>query len=124
MLQRAMPEFEVQVVADPQSALSTARRFRPDVFILDLVMPGITGTELAAQLRNDSEFEEIPIIFLSALVHSRADSDEPVSLNDFPAFGKPFSIEKLKQCIQQKLSSPAPDRDRRDRQKIRRRRLK
>lgn len=43
LLQRAMPEFTVRVVADPKVALTTARRFKPDVFILDLVMPGIDG---------------------------------------------------------------------------------
>ena len=103
LLRRAMPEYEIQMETEPRAALASVRRSPPDLLLLDLVMPEIHGLALARALRRDRELKKIPIVFVSALVHSLDNDDGPVLIGEYPAFGKPFRIEALKQCIAQQL---------------------
>lgn len=54
--------------ASGADALSQAADFQPDVFLLDYMMPEMTGTELLAELRKIPEFATTPAIFLTAAV--------------------------------------------------------
>ncbi len=59
----------VYPVSDPMNALETARAFEPDVVLLDVIMPEVSGTELAAILRQDRRLDPIPILFLTSETH-------------------------------------------------------
>lgn len=107
LLRRAMPEYEVQTESDPHKALAVAKRTPPDLMLLDLVMPEIHGLALARAFRRDRGLKHVPIIFVSALVHSIGEDEGPVLIGEYPAFGKPFRIEALKQCIAQQLEGDA-----------------
>lgn len=50
------------------AALATARRFRPDVILLDVDMPGKDGGMVAAEIRKDALIADTPIIFVSSLI--------------------------------------------------------
>jgi hypothetical protein len=54
-----------------------------------------------------ASLSRIPIIFVSALVRSLDGEDGPVLIGEYPAFGKPFRIEALKQCIAEQLHGDA-----------------
>lgn len=58
--------MEAQVVANPLKILETMESFRPDLVLMDLYMPGATGAELTAIIREHEDFYDVPIIFLSA----------------------------------------------------------
>jgi signal transduction histidine kinase/DNA-binding response OmpR family regulator len=58
--------FEVRDVATSDTAVTEARRFRPDLILLDVMMPVLDGFRTAEQLRKDSTTGLTPIIFLSA----------------------------------------------------------
>jgi CheY-like chemotaxis protein len=103
LLRRVMPEYEIQVETNASLALAVAKGFRPDVFLLDLAMPEMHGMLLAKKIRRDRDFRKIPIVLVSALVHSIDSCEEPVLIGEYPAFGKPFRIEALKQCIEQQI---------------------
>lgn len=60
--------FDVQVVNRPQEALAAARAFQPDIFILDVDMPGKDGGELASEIRGSVRFHDSPILFLTGLI--------------------------------------------------------
>lgn len=62
--------FEVALVADGTRVLEAARDFEPDLILLDIVMPGIDGGDIAAQLRLDRKLGKVPILFVTALVSS------------------------------------------------------
>lgn len=57
--------MEVRSVSRPLEVLAAARDLRPDVIVLDVYMPEISGVELAALLRGDDAFSQTPILFLS-----------------------------------------------------------
>lgn len=54
--------FRVLSAEDGAAGLDLARRERPDVVVMDLQMPGLSGTEVAKQLRADDETRSIPLI--------------------------------------------------------------
>lgn len=65
--------FEVRQVNDPTKAVSTALAFRPDVCVIDLVMPRMDGGDVVAALRGNSELAATPVLMLTALVEENPD---------------------------------------------------
>lgn len=60
--------YDVMVANDSVRALSVARAYRPELVILDIVMPECDGATIAAQMRGDITLREIPIVFMTGLV--------------------------------------------------------
>ena len=58
---------EVEKTYSSSSVLAHARRFKPDVFVIDLAMPGMTGFELAERLRASPEFKDALLLAVSGL---------------------------------------------------------
>src|SRR4051812_29508069 len=65
ILQRKRP-YEVRVKNHSKQALDVARAFKPDVILLDIIMPELDGGDVARLIRHEPSFERVPIIFLSA----------------------------------------------------------
>src|SRR6476469_2499832 len=55
-------------VSDPRQTLETARRFKPDLVVVDLIMQKADGLEVALQLEEDWALHEVPIVFVTALI--------------------------------------------------------
>jgi len=55
-------------VIDPRRALETARNFKPDLVLVDLIMPQADGIEVAEQLEADWALHGVPIVFLTSLI--------------------------------------------------------
>lgn len=60
-------DYQVAVVNNGKEALATINEEMPDLLIVDIIMPEMNGIELCRELRKDSKFEAMPIIFLSGL---------------------------------------------------------
>lgn len=84
--------FTVASAADGRAALTTARSFNPDLVVLDVMMPGIDGFEVARRLRASGSHP--PVLFLSA-----RDSDEDkltgLTIGGDDYVTKPFSLEEV-----------------------------
>lgn len=83
--------YLVQTVADGSAALEVARRFHPDVVVLDLMLPGLDGLEVCRRLRMESE---VSILMLTA----RGDVEDRVTGLDMGAddyLVKPFKFKEL-----------------------------
>ncbi len=63
--------FKVRPENDAKNAVRTAMEFAPDLILLDVMMPGIDGSELAGHFLNHPELSKVPIVFLTALVTSQ-----------------------------------------------------
>src|SRR5436309_438905 len=88
LLRLALPEYDIQAVGDAESALEAATAFQPDLFIVDLVLPGMRGTSLAVLLRDSPLFRETPIFLLSALIEPVLEDGEPVRVGGYTGFPK------------------------------------
>jgi two-component system OmpR family response regulator len=64
----ALGGWQVVLAASGPQAIETALRDRPDVIILDVMMPGMTGIATLERLRNDARTSSIPVIFMTAKV--------------------------------------------------------
>ena len=60
--------FDVSTAPDGPSGIEKARSYKPDLIILDLMMPGMDGHEVARSLKSDKATADIPIIVLTATV--------------------------------------------------------
>ena len=89
---------------DATRAYQSARNFRPDLILLDVVMPGTDGGEVAAQIEADAELHNTPIVFLTALV-TRAEAKSGLNIQGHPILAKPVSIPELINAIEQHLST-------------------
>jgi DNA-binding response OmpR family regulator len=58
--------FTVQTACDGHQALLKLQSFHPTVVVLDVMMPGMDGFEVAERIRNSEKFDDIQIIFLTA----------------------------------------------------------
>jgi CheY-like chemotaxis protein len=59
--------YEVVCAEDGESALKLARERNPDLILLDMILPKISGPEVLAQLKNDPATVDIPVVVLSSL---------------------------------------------------------
>lgn len=94
--------FEVVSVEDGRLALQTAKEHRPDLILLDVMMPEINGFEVLAQLRHDEATKDIPVIMLTALAQ-RSDVAKAVEAGVDDYVAKPFEpgdlIERIRKAI-------------------------
>lgn len=65
-LMLAFRGFEVVCAHDGAEALRQARTWKPDIMLLDVVMPGLEGVEVTRALRGDDELRERPVILISS----------------------------------------------------------
>ncbi|MDF1754222.1 MAG: response regulator [Verrucomicrobiales bacterium] len=92
--------FVVRVENDSNSALSTALEFQPDVILLDIVMPGMDGGDVATLFKGHATLKDVPIIMMTALM-SPQESGE-AGFKDSPSgmvLPKPVNLETLKKCL-------------------------
>ena len=90
--------FKIRTAANGQLALDAVAAQKPDLILLDLMMPGIDGFEVIRRLRSNPETADIQIVILSAL-NSNEDVVKGfnVGANDF--IMKPIIMEKLLTCV-------------------------
>ena len=96
--------YEIVEAADGDEALVQARSTRPDVILLDMMMPGRTGLDVLAELRADAQFADTPIVMLTARtqVADRAAATE-IGADRFLA--KPFSPGELAAVVDELVAT-------------------
>lgn len=98
--------FEVWAAANGREALDLIRTHRPDLVISDVMMPEMTGHELARTLRADATLDQIPLILLTARA-DRHDVREGMNLGADDYLTKPFQRDELLQSIASRLEMAA-----------------
>jgi len=87
---------------DAAKAHESARDFRPDLILLDIMMPQIDGGDIAAQIDADPGLQRTPIIFLTALV-TKAEAKAGLHIQGHPVLAKPIDIPELINRIEENL---------------------
>jgi two-component system cell cycle response regulator DivK len=98
--------YEAEPVRDGREAIATARTFAPDLIVMDIQMPHITGLELIEQIKADDELRPIPIMAVTAYA---AKGDEE-RIRDAGAEGyvsKPISVLKFVGAVRALLEAAA-----------------
>ena len=95
-------KMDVIEAADGPSGVEKARTERPDVILLDVMMPGLDGWNVAAQLLEDTCTRGIPIIFLTARAEFR-DRARGLDIGGVDYVTKPFNPLELAPLVQQLL---------------------
>lgn len=90
--------FEVETAIGGEDAIAKARQVDPDVILLDVMMPGVTGWDVAARLRADGATAHIPVVFLSARTQEE-DKRKGEELGVAAYVSKPFDPVELVETI-------------------------
>lgn len=88
-------KFEVQTENKGSQALNTARSFRPDLILLDIIMPDVDGSEVANRLKSDPGTRNIPILFLTALVKNKEVETTSGTIGGHIFLAKPITTDEL-----------------------------
>lgn len=87
-------EYSVILAKDGQEALNLAKKYFPDLLVLDILMPKMSGLEVCKILHKDKKYQEIPIIYLSSLTEKQSIIDS-LELGGDDYVTKPFDPNEL-----------------------------
>lgn len=87
-------KMTVEVVSDPMVAIDRIIAFKPELVLLDWMMPGMDGPTLLRKMRATAETKELPVVFITAKASQR-ELDELRSMGAVGTISKPFSPKDL-----------------------------
>ena len=99
---------EIEAVADGEAAVEACRASRPDLVLLDVMMPGMTGLDACRTLRQDDSFTDVPILLLTARAHD-ADVARGFTEGATDYVLKPFSPRELAARVESALTGRAEE---------------
>src|SRR5919204_1905453 len=100
--------YAIAEARDGDESLEVARRTKPDLIILDMLMPGRSGLEVLAELRRDPSLGRTPVIVLTARAQA-ADREAAMRASADRFLAKPFSPRELAAMVDELLTGGPPD---------------
>ena len=101
--------YKVVQAENGETAVQLAKRDRPDLIILDIMMPGMDGGDAGQILRGTPRTWDIPIVFLSTLVTSGEQGEENADGPEkYVLIAKPYRRDELLQVVQRELQARRP----------------
>lgn len=97
--------YEVAEAADGLEGLKQVEKENPDLVIVDVMMPGIDGREVARRLRAGSTTKDLPILAATVLFHSE-DIHSCIVAGCNDVLSKPFTLQQLKERLDHFVSQP------------------
>jgi CheY-like chemotaxis protein len=99
--------YDVQEVNHPKQALEKACQFKPDLVLLDVIMPGMDGGDVAAQFKSHPALKDVPVMFVTAAV-ARSEAGEHGYRSGGELFlSKPITLDALLAAIADNLRHTA-----------------
>lgn len=93
-------KYTVRVENQGAQALAAAKAFQPDLILMDILMPDIMGNEAAAELKEDPRTQNIPIIFLTAVVGKDEVDNKGSVIGGRIFIAKPVDLATLEEMIE------------------------
>ena len=100
--------YATEVVNDASAALRAAHKFHPDLILLDVMMPGLDGGEVANRLQSHSTTKHIPILFVTAAARKNEIHSHHGQIGGLSYVAKPVDLEELMQRIDELLACRSP----------------
>ncbi len=94
---------EVVPVADGSNVLGTARKARPDLVIMDIQLPGVSGVDLIAELKADDALAKVPVLAVTAYA-GKGDEERIREAGAQEYLAKPVSIGPFMAAVRKLLS--------------------
>jgi CheY-like chemotaxis protein len=101
-------DYVVRTENTSRSALAAAEEFQPDLILLDVVMPGVDGGNLAALFQSNPILKRLPIVFLTAAVTREEVRERRGLVGGLPFLAKPVNLQEVLACLQRYLGAPLP----------------
>src|SRR5215470_11363033 len=103
-LERALVNngYSVLTAGNAAQALATLQHAKPDLILLDAIMPDMDGYEICARVRRNQAFADVPVIFVTAQEEGE-DTKKALSLGAVDYLIKPFQRETLLRMVAQHL---------------------
>lgn len=95
-------DYDIRVAMDGESALENVAEDKPDLILLDIIMPGMDGYEVCRRLKDDPDTHDIPVIFLTAMTDEQNEA-KGLALGAVDYVTKPFSSELVKARVSNQL---------------------
>jgi CheY-like chemotaxis protein len=96
--------FSFAEAHDGVECLDLARRLRPDLVVLDMMMPRLNGLDVLTEIRSDDELSETPVIVLTAQPASR---DDAIREGASRVILKPFTPDEISDAVEEVLAETA-----------------
>jgi len=96
------PEYTIYTAKDGESAIIKAKEVLPDLILLDIIMPGMSGVEVLTALKKSEETRDIPVIFISGL-SSIEDEEKGLAYDVVDYISKPFCAGIVKLRIRNQI---------------------
>jgi len=96
-------DYEVRMENNSRLALAAAEEFHPDLILLDVVMPGIDGGDLASRLEASPALKGVPIVFLTAAATKAEVSARGGRIGGLPFLAKPVNTAEVVKCLENYL---------------------
>ena len=93
-------QYEVRVENWAEDAVNAAKEFKPDIVLLDIIMPRLPGGNVAALIKETPELRDTPIVFLTAAVRRHQVEENDGIICDYPCIAKPATVDMVIEAIE------------------------
>lgn len=87
-------KYKLGVAKNGVKALEYINKFKPDLILLDIMMPEMDGYEVCTKIKNNEDTKSIPVIFLSAM-NELEDKNKGLAMGAIDYLTKPFNVNKI-----------------------------
>lgn len=96
-------EYEVRTENNARAALAAAEEFQPDLILLDVLMPGLDGGQLASHLQANPKLKSVPIVFLTGMATKAEVRQRGGLIGGLFFLAKPASLGEVVGCLKEHL---------------------
>ncbi|MFA6358898.1 MAG: response regulator [Candidatus Omnitrophota bacterium] len=96
-------EFEVHIATNGDDGIRLAIEIKPDLILLDIIMPGLDGGDVVSLIKNDKRIEGTPVVFLTSLVREEEAGSQSSFTRGYSLLAKTVSVGELIACIRKNV---------------------
>jgi len=96
-------EFVVYIATNGEDGIGLVKEINPNLVLLDIIMPGMDGAEVAAQIRDDESIQDTPIVFLTAMVRGDESDTQASFTKGYSLLSKTATVKELIACIKENI---------------------